>query len=101
MTRADLLRMQYAHLLADTAVIDVPDSWLPAVEAFLDTVSMVLRARGLERQHRYTIVKIAADGNEGLWLFADADRLPDDVQERIRAAKLDLIVRATAEGDME
>ena len=101
MTPVDLLRMQYAHLFADTAVIDVPDSWLPAVEAFLDTVSMVLRARGLERQHRYTIVKIAASGDAGLWLFADADGLPEDVQERIRAAKFDLIVRATAEGDME
>ena len=99
MTRADLLRMQYAHLLADTAVIDVPDSWLPAVEAFLDTVSMVLRARGLERQRRYTIVKIAACVSGGLWLFADADGLPDDVQERIRAAKFDLIVRVTTEGN--
>lgn len=101
MTRVDLLRMQYAHLLADAAVIDVPDSWLAAIESFLDAVSMVLRARGLERHRRYIIVKIVASGDAGLWLFADADGLPDDVQERIRAAKFDLIVRVTTEGNTE
>jgi len=86
MTRVDLLRMQYARLLASDASLDFPEGWLGLVDRYLDEVSLALAAGDLWRWYalrrvrsRYGLMEIVAEVG---W-----PRLPEDVVQRLHEAR--------------
>lgn len=63
MTRLDLLRIQYADLIASDAVLRIPDGWLPAFERWLDDLEQARLASGPGKP---ILVRECVPGNGGL-----------------------------------